>query len=145
MDQDNWEKIGTVDLKASNITTDYSLLDQQPLQGRSYYRLKMVEKTGSSRYSKTRLVQIDQLITKLRIYPNPAKNDFTVSFNSSMNQSATLIIRSIAGEVMIRKSISLTETDNRVSVSTNGLSNGLYVVELITPEKTFVNKLTVAH
>jgi len=145
MDQDNWEKIGTVDLKASNITTDYSLLDQQPLQGRSYYRLKMVEKTGSSRYSKTRLVQIDQLPRKLRIYPNPAKNDFTVSFNSSMNQSAALIIRSITGEVLIRKSISLAETDNRVSVSTNGLSNGLYVVELITAEKKFVNKLTIAH
>ena len=144
-DQNNWEKIGTVNLKASNFTTDYSLLDQQPSQGRSYYRLKMIEKTGSSRYSKTRLIQIDQLLTKLRIYPNPAKNDFTVSFNSSMNQSATLIIRSIAGEVMIRKSISLAETDNRVSVSTNGLSNGLYVVELITPEKAFINKLTVAH
>ena len=144
-DQNNWEKIGTVNLKTSNFTSDYSLLDQQPLQGKSYYRLKMVEKTGSSRYSKTRLIQIDQLITKLRIYPNPAKNDVTVSFNSSMNQSATLIIRSIAGEVMIRKSITLTEMDNRVSVSTNGLSNGLYIVELITPEKTFVNKLTVAH
>jgi hypothetical protein len=144
-DQNNWEKIETVNLKTSNFTSDYSFLDQQPLQGKSYYRLKMVEKTGSSRYSKTRQVQIDQLITKLRIYPNPVKNDFTVSFNSSMNQSATLIIRSIAGEVMIRKSIPLTETDNRVSVSTNGLINGLYVVELITPEKTFVNKLTVAH
>jgi hypothetical protein len=46
---------------------------------------------------------------------------------------------------MIKRSISLTETDNRVSVSTNGLSNGLYVVELITPEKAFVNKLSVAH
>ena len=144
-DQNNWEKIGTVNLKTSNFTSDYSLLDQQPLQGKSYYRLKMVEKTGSSRYSKTRLIQNDQLITKLRIYPNPAKNDVIVSFNSSMNQSATLIIRSIAGTVMIKKSITLTETDNRVSVSTNGLSNGLYVVELITPEKTFVNKLTVTH
>jgi uncharacterized membrane protein len=105
----------------------------------------MVEKTGSSRYSKTRLIQIDQLVTKLRVYPNPAKNDFTISFKSTMNQSATLIVRTIAGEVMIRKSITLTETDNQVSVSANGLSNGLYVVELFTPEKTFVNKLTVTH
>jgi hypothetical protein len=144
-DQNNWEKIGTVNLKTSNFTSDYSLLDQQPLQGRSYYRLKMVEKTGSSRYSKTRLIQIDQLVTKLRVYPNPAKNDFTISFRSTMNQSATLIVRTIAGEVMIRKSITLTETDNQVSVSVNGLSNGLYVVELFTPEKTFVNKLTVTH
>lgn len=144
-DQNHWEKIGTVNLKTPNFTSDYSLLDQEPLQGRSYYRLKMIEKTGTSRYSKTRQIQIDQLITKLRVYPNPAKGDFTVSINSSTNQSATLMVRSIAGEVMSKRSITLTQTDNRVNVLTNGLSNGLYIVELITPEKTLVNKLTVTH
>jgi hypothetical protein len=55
------------------------------------------------------------------------------------------MIRSIAGEVVMRRAIPLTETDNRINVSTNGLSTGLYVVELITSEKAFVNKLTVTH
>lgn len=144
-DQNTWENIGSVNVNSAAFTADYSLLDQQPLQGKSYYRLKMVERSGSSRYSNTKLIQLDQLITKLRIYPNPVKNDATISFNSTVDQTATLTIRSVTGEVIIKRSISLNQGDNRVSMSTDRLSNGLYLVELITPEKTFINRLTVAH
>jgi hypothetical protein len=144
-DQNVWEKIGWVDANTSTFKSEYSLLDQQPLLGRSYYRLKMVEKSRSSRFSSIKLIQIDQLITNLKVYPNPVKNNATVSFNSTVNQSATLFVRSIAGELMIKKSIVLNEGDNRIQLVVDGLSNGLYLVELVTPEKTFVNKLTVAH
>jgi hypothetical protein len=105
----------------------------------------MVEKTGSSRNSKTRLIQIDHLITNLRLYPNPAKNDVTISFNSTMNQSASLIIRSLSGNALIKKTIVLVTGSNRIQFSTNSLSNGLYLVQLVTDEKNFLNKLTVSH
>ena len=144
-DQNGWEKIGTVNLNTSAFTADYSLLDQQPVTGKSYYRLKMIEKSGSSRYSNTRLIQIDNLITNLKIYPNPVKNDVTVSFNSVVDQTATLYVRSMAGEVMIKKSMGLSHGDNRISFKTDGLSNGLYIVELVTPGRSFINKLTVSH
>jgi len=32
-----------------------------------------------------------------------------------------------------------------MQIVADGLSNSLYLDELITPEKTFINKLTVAH
>ena len=144
-DLNNWEKIGTVNLKTSGFTADYDFLDQQPLQGKSYYRLKMVEKSGSSRNSKTRLIQIDHLITNLKLYPNPATNDVTISFNSTMNQSASLIIRSLSGNALIKKTIVLVPGNNHLQFSTNSLSNGLYLVELVTAEKNFLNKLTVSH
>ena len=144
-DQNTWENIGSINVHSASFTSDYSLLDQQPLQGKSYYRLKMVESSGSSRYSNTKLIQIDQLITKLRLYPNPVKKDVIVSFNSTVDQTATLTIRSLSGVVMIKRPISLNPGDNRVQLSTDRLSNGLYLVELITPEKTFINRLTVAH
>ena len=144
-DQRVWEKIGSADVNTSVYTADYSFLDQQPVAGRSFYRLKMIEKSGSSRYSATRTVQIDHLITNLRIYPNPVKNDVTISFNSTANQQATLIIRSLSGNVMVRKPLALTTGDNRTQFSMNRLSNGLYIVELVTNEKTFINKLTVSH
>jgi hypothetical protein len=47
--------------------------------------------------------------------------------------------------LMVKRSITLNEGDNRVQLSTDRLSNGLYVVELITPEKTYINRLTVSH
>jgi hypothetical protein len=96
-DQNTWENIGSINVNSASFTSDYSLLDQQPLQGKSYYRLKMVDRSGSSRYSKTRLIQLDQLVTKLRLYPNPVKKDVTVSFNSTVAQTATLTIRSLNG------------------------------------------------
>ena len=144
-DQNTWESIGQIDVNSSAYTSDYSLLDQQPMQGKSYYRLKLVEKSGSSRYSSARLIQLDMLITKLNIYPNPAKKDFTISFNSAAIQTATLTLRSVSGEVMIKRSVSLNQGDNRLQISTDKLSNGLYLVELITAEKTFTSRLTVAH
>jgi len=144
-DQITWERIGSLAASTASFTSDYSLLDQQPLQGKSYYRLKMVERSGSSRYSSTRLIQLDQLITKLRIYPNPVKNDVTISFNSTVNETATLFVISLTGDVVLKKIISLNQGDNRVQLPTIGLSNGLYLIELVTPEKTFINRLTVAH
>ena len=144
-DQNIWEKIGAVNVNTSTFTADYSFLDQQTIEGRSYYRLKMIEKTGSSRYSNTRTIQIDYPITNLKIYPNPIKNNVMISFNSTGSQSATLMIRSLSGDVMIKRPIALTTGDNRTQFSMNRLSNGLYIVELITTEKTFINKLTVSH
>jgi hypothetical protein len=144
-DQNVWEKIGSIDINTSAFTSDYSFLDQQPMTGKSYYRLKMIEKSGTSRYSSIRLIQIDNLITNLKIYPNPVKNDVTVSFNSVVNENATLYVRSVAGKVMMKRTVALNPGDNRISFKTDALSNGLYIVELLTPEKSFINKLTVAH
>ncbi|HKC36055.1 MAG TPA: T9SS type A sorting domain-containing protein, partial [Chitinophagaceae bacterium] len=105
----------------------------------------MLEKSGSSRYSNTRIIQVDKLITKLKIYPNPTKNDATLSFNSPTDQSAILLIRSMTGEVMIKKTIILASGENRMPIQMTSTVNGLYIVELITTGKTFINKLSVTH
>jgi hypothetical protein len=144
VDQVNWENIGWVDLNKSVFTADYSLTDQSPHQGRSYYRLKLVEKSGSSRYSAIRLIQIDQLLNKLKLYPNPANNSVTLSLNSTGNNPATLIIRSLSGQVFYKKTILLTDGTNLHNIDLNRMSNGLYVVEVQTNDSRYLNKLTVS-
>ena len=144
-DQNTWENIGWVNVKTSEFTADYSLVDQQPWHGKSYYRLKAVEKSGSSRYSTIKAIQIDHLITGLTISPNPAKNIVLVTFSSKQSQQATLQVRSLSGQVMIKKSIALDQNDNRMPIELTGIVNGLYIVELVTAEKTYINKLVVGH
>jgi GEVED domain/Secretion system C-terminal sorting domain len=143
-DQVNWENIGWVDLNKSVFTADYSYTDQQPHQGRSYYRLKLVEKSGSSRYSAIRLIQIDQLLNKLKLYPNPANNSVTLSLNSTGNDPATLIIRSLSGQILYKKTILLTDGSNLHNIDLSRMSNGLYVVEVQTNDSRYLNKLTVS-
>lgn len=144
-DKQNWEKIKWVDASTATYIADYSLLDNEPLEGTSYYRLKMVEKSGSSKYSTTRTIQIDQLRNSLKVYPNPAKNDMNVSFNSNDSHQATLVVRSLAGEMMMKRPLNIYQGDNLIKVSLSGFSNGLYIIELITPEKKYINKLSVTH
>jgi len=144
-DQQTWEKIKWVDLNTATATADYSLLDDEPIEGISYYRLKMVEKSGSSKYSTTRTIHIDGLRNSLKVYPNPAKNDINVSFYSNDDLQATLVVRSLTGEMMMKRPANLNQGSNLIKVAVNGLSNGLYVVELITPEKKYINKISVTH
>ena len=144
-DKQNWEKIKWVNVSSATHIADYSLLDNEPLEGTSYYRLKMVEKSGSSKYSSTRTIQIDQLRNSLKVYPNPAKNDMNVSFNSNDSHQATLVVRSLAGEMMMKRPLNINQGDNLIKVSLSGFSNGLYIIELITPEKRYINKLSVTH
>ena len=105
----------------------------------------MIEKSGSSKYSSTRIIQIDNLLSHIRIYPNPAQSAVTMSFMSTSDQTATLRVRTISGTVVMSKPISLNTGDNRTHIPLNNLSNGLYLVELITSQKVFTNKLTVSN
>ena len=144
-DQVSWEKIGFMNVNASVKTAEYSFVDQQPLIGRSYYRLRMIEKSASSKYSSIRIIQADNLVTRIKIYPNPAQNNVTISFNSTENQTATLRVRSLSGNTILTNPIALTAGDNRKQIPINNVSNGLYLVELITNDRIFVSKLTISH
>lgn len=143
--QVSWEKIGFIKVNPSVKTADYSFLDEQPLNGRSYYRLRMIEKSASSKYSSIRIIQADNLVTRIRVYPNPAQNSVTVAFNSTENQTATLRVRSLSGNVILTSTIALTVGSNGKQIPINNVSNGLYLVELITNDRVFVTKLTVSH
>jgi hypothetical protein len=143
--QAGWQKIGFVNANSSVKTASYSFIDQQPIAGTSYYRLRMIEKSGSSKYSSTRIIQIDNLLTHIRIYPNPAQNNVTMSFNSESPQTASLRIRTISGNILLSKSILLRSGDNRTQIPLTNFSNGLYLIELTTCQQVYTNKLTISH
>lgn len=144
-DQVNWETIAWVDLNKSVFTADYSITDQEPFEGRSYYRLNMVEKSGSSRYSAIRLIQIDKLLNKLKLYPNPATSSVTLSLSATKNTPATIIIRSLSGQESYRKSILLNAGNNLYTIDLSRLPNGTYVTEVQTQETRYINKLVISN
>ncbi len=70
-DAKNFEPIGNVDAKGeSKVLINYGLVDQTPLSGINYYRLKQIDKDGSYAFSRTISIQYDTRI-KINVYPNP--------------------------------------------------------------------------
>lgn len=51
--------------------TDYKEVDQQPLDGMSYYRLKQTDHDGTATYSAIEAVEIQEK-NRVRIFPNPS-------------------------------------------------------------------------
>ncbi|WP_188938346.1 T9SS type A sorting domain-containing protein, partial [Dyadobacter endophyticus] len=66
-----WNKIGSVESgKESTTIRKYSFTDENPLTGRSLYRLKMVDQDNTFAYSVIRRVNTEG--RGIALYPNPA-------------------------------------------------------------------------
>lgn len=74
---------------------------------------------------------------EIRIYPNPAKNSLTISFEN--NNSSTIQIVDITGKIVLTKK--LIKTIERLDISS--LQNGMYFIKIQSNEKDFVQKLIV--
>lgn len=68
----NWENIGFVAGQGfDQEPNDYSYLDERPLSGTNYYRLKQVDFDGEFEYSSITSAQLDFLDNTIQLFPNP--------------------------------------------------------------------------
>ncbi len=78
-DYKNWEPIKKVTGAGnSNYTLSYSTVDQNPLEGISYYRLKQTDFNGEFSYSDIQVIN-NKEINEISVYPNPVKNTLYIS------------------------------------------------------------------
>lgn len=76
----NWETLTTIS-GAGNSTQliEYQYIDEEPLNGVSYYRLKQTDFNGSYEYFKPGAVSFSTEETKLLMYPNPTRNTLVIT------------------------------------------------------------------
>ncbi len=140
--QNEWKVIGWKNKNDLQVNSDYYSTDLNPLNGSSFYRLRMVEKDGSSKLSHTKKIQIDMGARSFGISPNPARNNATILFTSNNNSSGKLNIINLAGQVISSKPISIRAGENQYPIDLL-FSSGVYVVEIVTAENVYSKKLTV--
>ena len=77
----NFERIGSVVATGGPATTQhYSFVDENPIQGAAYYRLKMIDRDGSFKYSD--ILHIESCKTgELEIAPNPTSGRLFIRGN----------------------------------------------------------------
>ena len=75
-----FEKIATIKGKDALAESTYSYVDQQPVFPVSYYRLKVVENSGSITYSKVLQVKPVRAGSSFQAFPLPAASSLTLRF-----------------------------------------------------------------
>jgi archaellum component FlaF (FlaF/FlaG flagellin family) len=82
-------------------------------------------------------------IEQLRLYPVPAADQVTVAFEAAGNDQVHIEVLNQLGAVVRRLETSSTTGMNEVRVDLNGLSNGLYTLDIRHGNERSVRKITV--
>ncbi|MCE7068118.1 T9SS type A sorting domain-containing protein [Dyadobacter sp. CY326] len=134
-----WKTIQTVAARGeSNSIAEYLAVDSEPFEGNNFYRLHMIDKDGTSAYSRVRSVKLENVATS--IYPNPVSEELTIKA-ADWSKIANVKIFGSDGEVVYRSSGKPSS-----NVNVRNFRNGIYVVRLTntngseTAYKIMVNK-----
>jgi hypothetical protein len=121
---------------AGNGVQYYSAVDDNPLNGINYYRLKEVGLNGDIFYSQIVTVNINRDPAP-RISPNPANTYFTVLSGAEPIEEITLLDASGKKiEHIVNGYASFS-----VTVATGSLARGIYIVEIKTASHAYHQKL----
>ncbi|WP_118975964.1 Ig-like domain-containing protein [Taibaiella koreensis] len=102
----------------------YQLIDEHPGSGINYYRLKMMDASGGSNYSKVVTANVNGAGFVIEVFPNPAKGVINVRTNGKTDSEATITLSDISG-----RTIYSTPVDgNQTTLDVQGLAGGVYLL-----------------
>ena len=107
----------------------------------------LLVKDANGCISDTSFISVDWLPTSinnyilenLKIYPNPSRNIFNISFNTNNIQNIQIRIINILGEIIIKEDLEMFEGEYNRSVNLNKNVKGIYFLEIET-NKGIINK-----
>jgi hypothetical protein len=142
LDGVEFQNIGNVD-GAGNSTSflSYSSVDETPLKGTSYYRLKQTDFDGSTSFSGIVPVSIAEGIFEEIIYPNPTAGQLNIFVHGEKDQLFSFELIDIRGvKVLSAKDIFYTNGEFTLSLET--LAAGTYILKTISGDKA-MQKLVI--
>ncbi len=96
-----------------------------------------IDELSGTRFNTTNLFD-------LQILPNPNDGRFSLQLNSSISSTATLGIYNLAGQQIMAQAIELTEGPSSLNLSLTDLPEGVYQVQILTPQGVVNRKVIIA-
>lgn len=126
----NWLQVGFVKGKSINgdsrVELNYEFMDNSPLSGINYYRLKQQDLAGGFVYSKTRIVQHNISGKEIIVYPNPARKIVNLS---GLAGNETIKILDYTGRQLFERKVN----NSSETISLANYSAGVYHIIVSEP------------
>lgn len=121
----------------SQKTTDYRFLDQSPLAGISYYRLKQVDNNGAAELYDIESVQLEKEDQFINVYPNPVRKGIVkVETNYDVG---SFVLYDQFGKLCLQKQVG--NNTHSYLISVDQLPSGIYILEVRNDRQAIRKKL----
>ncbi|WP_338814566.1 T9SS type A sorting domain-containing protein [Bernardetia sp. Wsw4-3y2] len=79
----------------------------------------------------------------ISLFPNPSNGSFTVEFKAIQAQKANLTVVDLTGKVILTQSLSDLNNGSKQNIELNGVSSGVYIVQVQTEKGVYQQKITI--
>lgn len=140
----NFETISTIEgAGKSDIPLKHDGVDNHPLFGTSYYRLKQVDFNGNHIYSNITALTNELAHNKaLSIYPNPASDYLTIQL-PEFSKTAVVSIVDVSGKKVFSEILNADDNLREIRMSVNEMLSGFYTLRLVCATKLWSSRLVV--
>lgn len=127
----------TAVLAKNTVSNSYSWYDANVANGNNFYRIKAIEKSGSSKYSNIVNVKIGGKSAEFVVYPNPVKGGIVnLQMNNIEKGVYTITFLNAIGQKVVSKIVELTSGSSTQTISTgSSLAAGTYQMQVINNGK----------
>ncbi len=128
----NFEKIGEIVGNGTSLElNNYFFKDESPLKN-SYYRLRQVDYDNTFYYSKILNIKRKTLNHSVKIYPIPATDNLTISFDALEKETININVIDIMGKSVKQKFIPIEAGNNIINLNFSDLISGNYFISIQT-------------
>jgi Secretion system C-terminal sorting domain len=127
-------------------TASYSWLDDHPIGGNNFYRIKSVDHNGSKKFSQIIKVKTGKANAgSITIFPNPVKgNVVNLQFTNQPTGTYQVILFNNNGQVMFSGSLPVNSSNISQTIFANKkLADGIYQLEIKAPDNTISVKQVI--
>jgi hypothetical protein len=138
----NFENIGRVSASGNNGSAqNYHFTDAAPVKGINYYRIQILDRNNSKKYSVIKNVRYNGN-AELSVFPSPVTDIIKIKVDAEIAEKGTLTISDASGRQLHKSAIAISQGVNNISINASNLSQGTYLLKVIFNGTSLLKKFT---
>jgi hypothetical protein len=132
----NFVKVSTINAAGnSSVSKNYNYNDDIISINNNiyYYKLKMVDVTGSIKYSATVKIKLNSKGFNVEVTPNPFTDQIKINIETPLSEKAIISLKDISGRKLRQMESSLRQGNNALQLTSLGnIPSGVYLLTITT-------------
>jgi hypothetical protein len=134
-DRVNYKGINAQAATPDRMLTPFTYTDAAPAAGINYYRLKITNADGESKYSNVvALINKEKGFELISVAPNPVQHSTVLSLSSVKAGKVELSVSDVTGKVVMKQSVGVIAGNNPITLNFAALAAGTYQITAVNAD-----------